>query len=273
MVRVLQTGQIVMISGDLLVAADGCLSTIRQHYLPDFNLRYSGYCAWRGVLDFSGEEHSDTILGLRRAYPELGKCLYFDLGTRTHSVFYELTNKRINWIWYVNMPEPELKGRSLTMKVSSEMIEKLHEDADKVWIPELAKVIKGTKEPFLNLIYDSDPLHQIFWDNIVLVGDAAHPTTPHGLRSTNMSILDAGVLGRCLEKSRSGKLGSALEEYQKIRLPVVAEQVLHARQLGRTKQGLILDDKKSFDPKMATEEECLQLQQRNMPYFGNAPIS
>ena len=27
---------------------------------------------------------------------------------------------------------------------------------------------------------------------IVLVGEAAHPTTPHALRSTNMAIADAG---------------------------------------------------------------------------------
>ena len=43
------------------------------------------------------------------SYPELGKCLYFDLGSETHSVFYELPNKRLNWIWYVNQPEPKLK--------------------------------------------------------------------------------------------------------------------------------------------------------------------
>lgn len=48
-------------------------------------------------------------MGVRRAYPDLGKCLYFDLGYGTHSVLYELLNKRINWIWYVNQPEPELK--------------------------------------------------------------------------------------------------------------------------------------------------------------------
>ena len=48
-------------------------------------------------------------MDIRSSYPELGKCLYFDLGSETHSVFYELPNKRLNWIWYVNQPEPELK--------------------------------------------------------------------------------------------------------------------------------------------------------------------
>ena len=78
-------------------------------YCENSFCRYSGYCAWRGVLDFSGNEHSETIIGIRKAYPELGKCLYFDLASDTHSVIYELPKKKLNWIWYINQPEPRLK--------------------------------------------------------------------------------------------------------------------------------------------------------------------
>ncbi|XP_045822122.1 6-hydroxynicotinate 3-monooxygenase-like [Trifolium pratense] len=270
--KVLQTGEIIEIVGDLLVAADGCLSSIRQKYLPDFKLRYSGYCAWRGVLDFSEIEDSETITGIKKAYPDLGKCLYFDLASGTHSVFYELLNKKLNWIWYVNQPEPEVKGTSVTTKVTSDMIQKMHKEAEKVWIPELAKVMKETKEPFLNFIYDSDPLEKIFYDNVVFVGDAAHPTTPHCLRSTNMSLLDASVLGKCIEKWGAEKLESALEEYQFIRLPVTSKQVLHARRLGRIKQGLVLPDRDPFDPMSARQEDCQELLQRNTPFFNDAPL-
>ncbi|KAL6345009.1 hypothetical protein AAG906_007740 [Vitis piasezkii] len=256
--KVLETGEIIETVGDLLVAADGCLSAIREHFLPDLQLRYSGYCAWRGVLDFSENENSETIQGMRRAYPDLGKCLYFDLGSGTHSGIYELLNKRINWLWYVNQPQPEMKGKSVTMKVSSDMIEKMHQEAEMAWAPELVRVMKETKEPFLNAIYDCDPLEQIFWDNVVLIGDAAHPTTPHGLRSTNMSVLDAAVL--------------ALEEFQSTRLPVTSKQVLHARRLGRLKQGLILPDREPFDPKTVSPEDCEELQQKNMPFFADIPL-
>ena len=70
--------------------------------------RYSGYCAWRGVFDFTGKESSDIITGIRREYPELGSCLYFDLADKTHAVLYELPGNRLNWLWYINGPEPEL---------------------------------------------------------------------------------------------------------------------------------------------------------------------
>ncbi|XP_074579859.1 uncharacterized protein LOC141836299 isoform X1 [Curcuma longa] len=271
--RVLRTDEIIGIASDLVVAADGCLSSIRRRLFPDSKLRYSGYYAWRGILDFSGKENDGMILSIRQSYPDLGNCLYFDLALSTHCVLYELKGHRLNWLWYINGPEPEHKESSLTVKVSDSMIEMMHEEADKIWVPELARVMKATKEPFINIIYDSDPLPKLFRDNVVLVGDAAHPTTPHGLRSTNMSIQDAAALGCCLEKWGWENLSSALEEYQSIRLPVISKQVLHARKLGRIKQGLALNCGSTFDPTTARQEECLQLQQRNMPYFEGVPIT
>jgi 2-polyprenyl-6-methoxyphenol hydroxylase-like FAD-dependent oxidoreductase len=269
--KVLQTNEIVEIDGNLLVAADGCLSSIRQTILPSLKLRYSGYCAWRGVYDFSENEDSEIVKGIRRVYPELGNCLYFDLVPRSHAVLYELANKRLNWLLYVSQPEPELKGNSVTMKVNENMIKNMHQEAEKTWVPEFARIMKETEEPFINVIYDCDPLEKIFWENVVLIGDAAHPTTPHGVRSTNMTILDAADLGKCVEKWGVENLQSALEEYQSIRLPVTTKQVLHARKMGKIKQGLTLPDRKPFDPMAASPDECQELQQKNMPFFDSIP--
>ena len=159
----------------------------------------------------------------------------------------------------------------MTMKVSNDMIQKMHQEAEKTWGPALLRVIQETKEPFVNVIYDSDPLKRLFWDNVVLVGDAAHPTTPHGLRSTNMSLLDVAVLGSCLAKWGGDNLEFALEEYQSIRLPVVSNQVLHSRRMGWLKQGLVLEDRRPFDPKAASSEDCEELQLKNMPFFADVP--
>ncbi|KAI3741709.1 hypothetical protein L1987_59383 [Smallanthus sonchifolius] len=208
--KVLQTGNIVEFACDLLVAADGCLSSIRRAFFPDLKLRYSGYSAWRGVLDLSGDENSDIFAGLQKVYQDLGKCLYFDLGSGTHAVLYELLNKKINWI--CNYESKQQYDQ---------------ENARATWCEEHK--------------HDSDPLHQIVWDRVVLIGDAAHPTTPHGVRSTDMAILDAAV------------------------------PVLHSRKMGRMKQGLVLADGKVFDPITATPQECKDLQQKCMPGFNNVP--
>ncbi|CAN6456218.1 unnamed protein product [Victoria cruziana] len=271
--RIVESGNTVEIVGDLLVAADGSMSIIRHLLLPDCKLRYSGYCAWRGVLDFSQAEFSRTMKGVQKAYPDLGNCLYFDIALGSHCVLYELQRERLNWLWYINQPEPELKGSSLTMSISNELLKNMHAEAEKVWVPELAEVMKATADPFINVIYDCDPLTKLHWDNVVLVGDAAHPTSPHGLRSTNMSIVDAATLGQCIEKYGMSNLNRALEEYEKYRLPVISQQVLHSRKLGRLKQGLDYKGHgKNLHWKDASREDCMVLLQRNMPFFAGTPM-
>ncbi|CAN1828167.1 hypothetical protein LINPERHAP1_LOCUS32146 [Linum perenne] len=90
-----------------------------------------------------------------------------------------------------------------------------------------------------------------------------------------MSILDAAVLGKCVEKWGVKGLASGLDEYQRIRVPVASAQVLHSRRVGRIKQRLSLADGETlFDPKGASSEECEELlQQKNMPFFAGAPLS
>lgn len=38
--RVVQTDEVIEITGSLLVAADGCLSSVRKNFLPSLKLRY-----------------------------------------------------------------------------------------------------------------------------------------------------------------------------------------------------------------------------------------
>ena len=52
---------------------------------------------------------------------------------------------------------------------------------------------QATKAPFINAIFDREPLQRWVFGRVVLVGEAAHPTSPHALRSTNMAICDAGA--------------------------------------------------------------------------------
>lgn len=47
--------------------------------------------------------------GVQKAYPDLRNCLYFDIALGSHCVLYELQRERLNWLWYINQPEPELK--------------------------------------------------------------------------------------------------------------------------------------------------------------------
>ncbi|GAB4827953.1 hypothetical protein Ancab_034838 [Ancistrocladus abbreviatus] len=148
------------------------------------------------------------------------------------------------------------------MKVSDKMIKAMHNEVEKFCVPELCRLMKETKDPFVNVIYDCEPLEKKFWNNVVLVGDAAHSTTPHCARSTNMSVLDAAVLGKCLENWGLENLHLALSDYQSARLPVMA----------KIKQGLVLHDREPFNLKNSSPEDCHELQQRNVPFFADVPL-
>uniref|UniRef100_A0A0A9CPP4 FAD-binding domain-containing protein n=1 Tax=Arundo donax TaxID=35708 RepID=A0A0A9CPP4_ARUDO len=169
-----------------------------------------------------------------------------------------------------------VQGSSVTMEASDAMVARMRDEAERVWCPELARLIQETAAPFVNVIYDADPLPRLSWagGRVVLVGDAAHSTTPHGLRSTNTSIMDARALGTCLGRwdYSESTPARAVAEYEAARLPVVGAQVLHTRRLGRIKQGLPVDgEAEGFDVRTATAEEALQLRQRTVPFFGGAP--
>jgi hypothetical protein len=43
---------------------------------------------------------------------------------------------------YVNQPEPELKGPSVTIKATEDRIQQMHREADQIWPPELAQLMK-----------------------------------------------------------------------------------------------------------------------------------
>eukprot|EP00897_Mesotaenium_endlicherianum_P000456 jgi/Mesen1/10410/ME000081S09792 len=299
-------GELRSFEGDVMVAADGSASLTRKKFRADEQQRswsctltssYCGYCAWRGVLEYEAEP--EITEKLKKEYPSLGTCLYFDLAPGTHAVLYELSGKRLNWLWYVNQPEPNREGHSATIRATEEQIREMREAAASTWGPELARLLQQTPAPFMNAIYDRDPIDQFKYGRVVLLGEAAHPTSPHGLRSTNMSIIDAHVLGECVAKLVTGKrsheagagtdggrpgagggdnageaeygkdggVDAALEEYQKIRVPVTKQQVLFSRHLGRLKQGLASDQPGDYPWLQADRQLIESLGQVNMSTF------
>ena len=58
----------------------------------------------------------------------------------------------------------------------------MHARAGETFSPALAAVMRATHAPFINAIFDREPLQRWVFGRCVLVGEAAHPTTPHGLR-------------------------------------------------------------------------------------------
>jgi 2-polyprenyl-6-methoxyphenol hydroxylase-like FAD-dependent oxidoreductase len=186
--------------GDLLVGADGLGSVIRSA-IAGVRPRYAGYTAWRGVAPVPVEPGRLTEswgVGERFGLVDIGRG-------------------RTYWFATKNAPEresdePEGKKAEVLRRFSG-------------WHEPIAAVTDSTDEGAIlrNDVYYLEPLSRWSEGRVVLVGDAAHATTPGVGQGAAQAIEDAVVLADRL--APGGDLATALGEYEAIRRPR-AEAVL-----------------------------------------------
>jgi 2-polyprenyl-6-methoxyphenol hydroxylase-like FAD-dependent oxidoreductase len=186
--------------GDLLVGADGLSSVVRRA-IADAPIRYAGYTAWRGV--------SSVPVAHGRLTESWG------VGERFGLV--DIGRGRTYWFATKNAPEGESdepQGRK------AEVVRRFSG-----WHEPIGTVVEaaGEDEILRNDVYYLEPLPRWNDGRIVLVGDAAHASTPGIGQGAAQAIEDAVVLADRL--GHSDELPIALAEYEAIRRPR-AEAVL-----------------------------------------------
>jgi 2-polyprenyl-6-methoxyphenol hydroxylase-like FAD-dependent oxidoreductase len=186
--------------GDLLVGADGLSSVVRRA-VADVPIRYAGYTAWRGVSSVS---------------VELGRLTEsWGVGERFGLV--DIGRGRTYWFATKNAPEGEPDEPGGRMAEIERRFSGWHEP--------IAAVVDAADESAIlrNDVYDLEPLPRWSDGRVVLVGDAAHATTPGVGQGAAQAIEDAVVLADRL--ADSDDLIAALGDYEAIRRPL-AEAVL-----------------------------------------------
>ena len=186
--------------GDLLVGADGLSSVVRRG-IATAPTRYAGYTAWRGVSSVPVEPGRLTEswgVGERFGLVDIG------LG-------------RTYWFATKNAPEGE---RDEPGGRKAEILRRFSG-----WHDPIAAVVEAADESAIlrNDVYYLEPLPRWSHGRVVLVGDAAHATTPGVGQGAAQAIEDAVVLGDRL--AGSDDLSTVLAEYEAIRQPR-AEAVL-----------------------------------------------
>jgi 2-polyprenyl-6-methoxyphenol hydroxylase-like FAD-dependent oxidoreductase len=179
---------------DLLVGADGVNSVVRRA-IADVPIRYAGYTAWRGVSPApveAGRLTESWGVGERFGLVDIGRGLTY-------------------WFATKNAPEgepDEPQGRK------AEVVRRFAG-----WHEPIATVVEAADQSVIlrNDVYYLEPLLRWSDGRVVLVGDAAHATTPGVGQGAAQAIEDAVVLADRL--ARSGDLAAALAEYGAIRRP------------------------------------------------------
>jgi catechol 2,3-dioxygenase-like lactoylglutathione lyase family enzyme len=225
----------------------------------DDDLRFSGYTAWRGTVPAS-DLPPEVVKNLRTAYPDFGNCLYFIWGPPGKSaVLYDIGKGLINWLVYDVETCPNGKPKAppgrTTTTATPEDIQQLQDRALEEWGPALRALIQATPNPFQNDIYDiKTPLASFVYqrhqhthpnsantdnypssnsDNngMCILGDAAHPISPHCAKGSNLAIHDAYVLACAAQNATS--VSELLQTYSSSRVEDCRTTVLLSRHLGR----------------------------------------
>jgi 2-polyprenyl-6-methoxyphenol hydroxylase-like FAD-dependent oxidoreductase len=186
--------------GDLLIGADGLSSVIRSA-IADVRPRYAGYTAWRGVSPVPVEPGRLTEswgVGERFGLVDIGRG-------------------RTYWFATKNAPEGESDepgGRK------AEIVRRFSG-----WHEPIAAVAEAVDEGGIlrSDVYYLEPLPRWSEGRFVLIGDAAHATTPGVGQGAAQAIEDAVVLADRL--AHAGDHAAALADYEAIRRPR-AEAVL-----------------------------------------------
>lgn len=232
---------------DFCVCVDGPRSGFRQLLqLEDSGkeLRFAGYTGWRGVVN-EVDLPQTARDALHAMYPLYGNCLYFIMSEcgRGHAVLYDLGDGLLNWLIYELRPQgPVAEPGRTTSAASSADVRRLHSEARRVWGDALGAVIEATPEPFWNDIYDiAEPLESFaategpFAGCAALLGDAAHPVTPHMAKGSNMAVHDAFTLAAVA--STASTPAELLASFSAARAQETKRCVLLSRHLGWLRNG------------------------------------
>lgn len=204
---------------ELVIGADGIHSLVRQKLFGELPLRYSGQTCWRGLspLSLSGDWQNKAAeiwgdeAGLRIGFSHVsGQKVYF----------------------YITLLAEA--GRS------SSAIQ------DKRFLLDKLRVFPAIAQDLLEATPAEKLIHSDLWDlppirhyakgRLVLLGDAAHATTPNLGQGANQAMESAlalaNVLPRELEATPEA-LGQALRQYEQRRIPKASQVIKSSWQINQ----------------------------------------
>ena len=190
------------VRADVVVAADGIHSVLRDHVTTASPPRESGLCAWRSLVPAAA-----APAFARRPVQTLW------LGHRHHLVHYPVSGGRlVNIVAFSPARAGEVESWSAVGRVTDMAAEFAG------WDPRLGKLIAAAERVGRWSVLDRAPLPRWVNGRIALLGDAAHPMLPFYAQGAGQALEDAAALAVCLATGLWAP-PAALARYERVRLP------------------------------------------------------
>lgn len=195
---------------DYIIAADGVHSLFRHTLLPNAEPRYAGYTCWRGIAP----NQNDVELHIsNERWSKKGRFGWAPLHNGD-VYWFACINAREKDRLYAKLTKPDLANH---FKHFSPTVERL--------------ILDTYDEYFLHHdLYDIAPLEKFHFDRILLLGDAAHATTPNMGQGAGQAIEDAYELMRAFEKFDTWQ--EIVKKYSTKRVPKTKKVIQLSRQIG-----------------------------------------
>jgi salicylate hydroxylase len=190
------------VHADVVIAADGMHSVLRQQVTAESPPRPSGLRAWRSLLP------ADAV-------PEMARrpVQTLWLGHRHHLVHYPVRRgELVNLVAFSPSHRGDVESWSAAGRVEDLAAE------FSGWDPRLGQLIAAATHVGLWSVLDRAPLRRWVSGRIALLGDAAHPMLPFYAQGAGQAIEDAAALAALLV-SGSDNVPAALTRYERLRLP------------------------------------------------------
>jgi 2-polyprenyl-6-methoxyphenol hydroxylase-like FAD-dependent oxidoreductase len=231
--------------GDILIAADGIHSAIREKLYPN-----EGPPIWNGRILWRGITASDAFLSGRTmimAGHEMLKFVCYPISKEP-----DTSGKyQINWIAERHMP-PTYQWRREDYNRTAELDEflPLFENWRFDWL-DVPGLIRNCAHAYEYPLVDRDPLARWTFGNATLLGDAAHPMYPIGSNGASQAILDARTLTR--EILAHGPTNAALLAYETERRPATSDLVMLNRRNGPEQVMQLVEERAPDGYKLVTD--------------------
>ncbi|KAG0648843.1 Aurachin C monooxygenase isomerase [Hyphodiscus hymeniophilus] len=238
------------VRGSFLIGCDGLRAVSRslvgrEHRVREGMAEYTGLtqASHKFYLMRAYADHRQTA-GMSTTPPYLKEhpTMLNIYGPGAHFICYPVSPNTTSWA----ITQEELEEAPETWKLSSgsELLQQRTQllDQFKAWCSPVPELIQGAERIVKYGLYDRPQLEPEYWysptGRVVLIGDAAHPTSPHLGQGANQALEDCYHLDRLLpefdkdEALSSEKLIEAFAAFAKLRQPRTAALVKGARAQG-----------------------------------------